>query len=171
MFLFHVVYALECSFLDLCGSCTPWYGGFHVFMLFIFSLLSHWFVFSRGKVVPHSRMYFLAQECISSCRDANPHAVCNESSHEAMQSLVCSDAKSHRKLETNALPHARNKGYLGLSNESLEVCFGHPFGFYTFLVQNRFPKGFKIYRLSIRWHIFNSLYLRYILIYAMNILR
>lgn len=43
----------------------------------------------------------------------------------------------------------KNRGYLGLSEKSLKVGFGYPFKFYTFIVQNIFTMGFKIFRLSI----------------------
>ena len=165
---FLVVYALEYSFLDLRGSGTPRCGGFHVFMLFIFALLSCWCFFSHGKAIPHARMYFLMWECISSHRDANPYVVCSKSSCGAMHFLMHSFTNSHMKPETSTLPRARNRGYLGLLEESLKVGFRHPFGFYTFLAQNRFPKGFRVYLSSKSWRIFNSLYLRYILIYATN---
>ena len=97
--------------------------------------------FSRENVLPRARMQILVR-CVASLR---------ESSREAMHFLAHSGALSRAKLETNVLSCARNRGYLGLSDESSEVGFGHPFGFCTFLVQNRFSKGFKIYRLSIRF--------------------
>ena len=70
----------------------------------------------------------------------------NKSSRETMHFLARSGALSRAKLETSVLSHARNRGYLGLSDESLEVGFEHPFGFHTFPVENSLSRGFKIYR-------------------------
>ena len=94
---------------------------------------------ARENTLPRARMKIFAR-CVANLR---------ESSRETMYFIARSGELSRARLETSLLSRAKNRGYLGLSDESLEVGFGHPFGFCAFLVQNRFPNGFKIYRLSI----------------------
>ena len=56
------------------------------------------------------------------------------------------------EAECQSTSSHENRGYVGLLEKILEVGFGHPFGSFTFLVQNSVPKGFKIYHLSISLH-------------------
>lgn len=161
--VFCLVVLIECL-SSIWGSNTPQCGRTYFLTFFSFWFLACCLGFSCKIVLYHMRIEDLAW-CAGLSHVAFDTFSC-ESSHQFWGALasgwstsshflvhflmwmVVSCMQCFTSLHKNMsayCPRTKNRGYLGSGRENLEVGFRHPIMFYTFLVQIRFPKGFKIY--------------------------
>ena len=187
---------LICSFLDLCGSVTPRCGGSLLrlgqlfslkhFLSFLSNHLSAWCDIlkvshaHRNSVVRYQKSIAHLWEKYRSTSESVTLLL-----RKCLMILFSVALKYHTGVVKNLRESAARTFWFdpNFLRVDLDILFDvlEPYGvafwiwvvfvLFQFCIFHCCPSGFKIYCLRISWHIFNSLYLRYILIYATNHLR